>query len=653
MTRLRWQVRGAALMALISMAMAATAVQATIPAGERTALLHLYTSTNGDNWTTRTSWQGTVGTECTWAGVSCDAGQTTVTGLALQSNNLTGSLPGDLNSLPNLQVVRIYDNLLTGSIPALAGLTKLQDFEADNNQLTGNMPALAGLTDLQVFHAYNNQLSGNIPALGGLTNLQDFEVYGNQLTGSIPALAGLTNLGYFLAQRNRLSGSIPGLAGLTNLQIFFAGSNQLSGSIPALAGLTSLQAFDVDDNQLSGSIPPLTGLTNLQSFYVYGNQLSGSIPALAGLTDLQDFEVDHNQLTGSIPALADLTNLQSFYADHNQLTGGIPALAGLANLQVFDVSDNQLTGDAPSAPIPSALLAGYSGLCPNFLNHTADPAWDTATGVTPWYMNCAPSNHQGLWWAAPAASESGWGINFAHQGDTIFATWFTYGADNQPQWYTIVAHKTGTNVYAGTVSSFTGLPFNTVPYTANANVRTVVGTATINFAGDGKSATFAYTVNGIAQTKTIVPQQFAADVPLPTCVWGAQSDLTLATNYQDLWWVTDGQESGWGINFTHQGKVIFATWFTYDANGKGWWLFVVASETAVPGVYAGLLKAAVGPPFSAEPFDPNAVVRTTVGNATITFADGNHARFDYTVKGVTQTKNLMRQVFAPPGTVCR
>ena len=33
-------------------------------------------------------------------------------------------------------------------------------------------------------------------------------------------------------------------------------------------------------------------------------------------------------------------------------------------------------------------------------------------------------NVQGLWWAAPAGAESGWGINFAHQGDIIFASWF-------------------------------------------------------------------------------------------------------------------------------------------------------------------------------------------------------------------------------------
>ena len=54
---------------------------------------------------------------------------------------------------------------------------------------------------------------------------------------------------------------------------------------------------------------------------------------------------------------------------------------------------------------------------------------------------------------------------------------------------------------------------------------------------------------------------------LPTCTWGGLSDLALATNYNDLWWAAGGVESGWGINFAHEGDVIFATWFTYDFTG--------------------------------------------------------------------------------------
>jgi hypothetical protein len=45
----------------------------------------------------------------------------------------------------------------------------------------------------------------------------------------------------------------------------------------------------------------------------------------------------------------------------------------------------------PSAPSPGALLPGSTTLCPNALNRTPDPAWDIATGKTPWYTDCGPA----------------------------------------------------------------------------------------------------------------------------------------------------------------------------------------------------------------------------------------------------------------------
>ena len=51
----------------------------------------------------------------------------------------------------------------------------------------------------------------------------------------------------------------------------------------------------------------------------------------------------------------------------------------------------------------------------------ADAAVRAASGMS----GATTPNYEGLWWRSPAGSESGWGINFAHQGDVIFATWFT------------------------------------------------------------------------------------------------------------------------------------------------------------------------------------------------------------------------------------
>ena len=237
------------------------------------------------------------------------------------------------------------------------------------------------------------------------------------------------------------------------------------------------------------------------------------------------------------------------------------------------------------------------------------------------------------------------GINFAHQGDIIFATWFTYDGTGKPWWLIAELHKTGEGIYAGDVSTVAGPLFNSSPF-GPAPVEAKVGTMTATFAS-AKQGSIAYTVNGASQTKSIVPQEFGTK---PTCVWGAQPDLALAANYTDLWW--NASESGWGINFTHQGDIIFATWFTYDAAGKPWWLIAELHKGAA-GVYAGGVSTVSGPPFMGVAFDSSKVVETPVGTATVTFADGNAATFAYTVDGAAQSKAITRQVFVAPGTVCQ
>jgi hypothetical protein len=264
-------------------------------------------------------------------------------------------------------------------------------------------------------------------------------------------------------------------------------------------------------------------------------------------------------------------------------------------------------------------------------------------------------NYQGLWWRSPAGSESGWGINFAHQGDIIFVTWFTYDLTGRAWWLTMTAAKTAEGVYSGTINQTHGPAFSAVPFSPATVTATAVGTGTLSFT-DANTGSFSYTVNGISQVKPITRQVFG---PLPTCVFGGQANRAAATNFQDLWWAAPaGVESGWGVNFTHQGDIIFATWFTYDVDGTPLWLSATVNKTA-PGVYTGALNRTAGPAFSAVPFLPANVALTNVGTLTITFANGNSASFAYTValtgpaSTMTQTKSIVRQVFRTPGTVCQ
>ena len=395
---------------------------------DRAALVALYDSTDGANWTNSTNWKidDDLGT---WYGVLVTS-DGRVTDLNLANNNLVGTLPDELGNLTSLRaltlnenqltgkipdlsasLVYVYlgDNLLTGAIPALSGLTRLQLLSLEQNQLTGEIPDLSAtlayvylsdnlltgeipdlssLTGLTYLYLNQNQLTGEIPAsLGGLTGLTNLYLNQNQLTGEIPAsLGGLTGLTNLYLWGNQLTGEIPaslgGLTGLTNLYLW---GNQLTGEIPAsLGGLTNLQQLYLNGNQLTGEIPAsLGGLTNLLQLALWGNQLTGEIPDLSGLTRLQLLYLNGNQLTGEIPDLS--ATLAYVYLSDNLLTGGIPDLSSLTGLAWLYLNQNQLTGEIPAS------LGGLTGLTNLYLwgNQLTGEIPDLSglTGLTNLYLN--------------------------------------------------------------------------------------------------------------------------------------------------------------------------------------------------------------------------------------------------------------------------
>jgi len=111
-------------------------------------------------------------------------------------------------------------------------------------------------------------------------------------------------------------------------------------------------------------------------------------------------------------------------------------------------------------------------------------------------------NYQDIWWADPAGSESGWGMNIVHQGDTIFATWFTYDLDGSPLWLSSSAQRVDEGVYSGQLVRTTGPPYSATPFDPALVVRTPVGDATLRFY-HSNIAFFEYTMGEVVQSKRI------------------------------------------------------------------------------------------------------------------------------------------------------
>ena len=129
-----------------------------IPAAECTALLDLFTATNGNNWTNKANWLQT-NTPCSWFGVTCANGR--VQRLDLPNNKLSGTLPPTLDAFSSIQYFDVSRNSIGGAIPSqLGNLPKLLYMHLAYNQFTGAIPATVGnLRTVVFFYLHNNRQS--------------------------------------------------------------------------------------------------------------------------------------------------------------------------------------------------------------------------------------------------------------------------------------------------------------------------------------------------------------------------------------------------------------------------------------------------------------------------------------------------------------
>ena len=234
----------------------------------------------------------------------------------------------------------------------------------------------------------------------------------------------------------------------------------------------------------------------------------------------------------------------------------------------------------------------------------------------------ASANYTGLFWQSPAGIAPGWGINFAHAGDQIFATWYTYDAAGKAWWLSMLANRpapTG-NAFSGPIYVDTGPPFDAFNGSA---VPTSIGHGQLTMT-DADNGTFAYTVNGVAQIKPLTRFDVGTG-PRPACVYTASTpDFAAATNYQGLWWAARRHRSRMGDQLRAPGQRDLRDVVHLRRQQRAA-VAVGARDVDRRRLQRNALSHA-GPTFSN--YDSSQWAATAVGTATIAFADGNHATFE-------------------------
>lgn len=363
---------------------------ASVTQKDSLALVALYDSTNGANWTNTWDFNQPISS---WHGITVDGSN--VTRIEFNQNNLVGHLPPQIGDLDSLEYLRLYRNTgLEGEIPAEIGnLKKLKTLDLNNNRFTGTIPREIGnLDSLERVNLDQSNLTGAIPAeITNCLKLESFRAAYN-LLDSIPDLSTLPVLNDLWLSNNNFSGPFPSffynMPQLVSLNI---SGNQFDGQLSAdIANLQSLRWFYFGRNNFSGTIPKEIGTMDQVVFLeLYDNELTGEIPSeLGDMQSLKYLRLHTNQLTGSIPEhLASAPNLWEINLGNNQLTGMIPDSIGyVAGLNRLYLTNNQLEGTLPATftnlvNLESVLLSN------NNFEGSLDGIFDNAKGLEKFYID--------------------------------------------------------------------------------------------------------------------------------------------------------------------------------------------------------------------------------------------------------------------------
>ncbi|PPS02462.1 hypothetical protein GOBAR_AA18203 [Gossypium barbadense] len=254
----------------------------------------------------------------------------------LKAQNLAGTLPLNLTSLPFLQEIDLTRNYLSGTIPSEWGsATRLVSISLLGNRLTGSIPReLANLKNLTSLVLENNRLSGTLPAaLGNLPKIERLHLSSNNFTGEIPEMfASLTSLKQFRISDNNFTGQIPDFIfrNWTNLEEIYIEASGLSGPIPSInATLENLKYIIISD--LNGADTTFSQLLidatlpKLDRLMLRSCNLIGEIPVSFGtFTSIKILDLSFNRLSGKIPD--ELSNLRfdNMFLNGNNFNGSVP-----------------------------------------------------------------------------------------------------------------------------------------------------------------------------------------------------------------------------------------------------------------------------------------------------------------------------------------
>ncbi|XP_040947364.1 receptor-like protein 7 [Gossypium hirsutum] len=265
----------------------------------------------------------------------------------------------DLKNQSRLTYLDLSQNQISGEVPNWIWSVSddLLHLNFSFNQLEGLQKPYQIVPNLSVLDLRFNRLTGHIPTLPLSASYLDFS--GNNFTSSLPSNIG-NNLSYtifFSVSSNGLTGAIPkSICEAVNLRVLDLSNNSLSGAIPKclIGQMDLLGVLNLRGNNLSGQIPnAFSRKCSIETLDVNGNELTGKIPiSLGRCRKLEVLNLGNNHINDTYPChLKNITSLRILVLRSNKFHGGIGCPADKRpwpKLQIVDFAHNSFNGKLPN-----------------------------------------------------------------------------------------------------------------------------------------------------------------------------------------------------------------------------------------------------------------------------------------------------------------
>jgi len=227
-----------------------------------------------------------------------------------------------------------------------------------------------------------------------------------------------------------------------------------------------------------------------------------------------------------------------------------------------------------------------------------------------------------LWWGG--ADESGWGLSIGRNGEALFVAGYLYDYNGKSTWFVMQGGSWDEShtVWTGDVYIPNGTPLD--HYDASKlDMGSSNGKSTLRFTSP-TTATFQY-LGGY--THALSRFEFGAGDAGP---------------YHGYWW-GGASQNGWGLHVAQQGDTVFATWYTYGADGRPTWLYMPGATKVADGHYKGTLYRTSGGSWpTQEHYDSSATKVTVAGTLDLAFTGDSAGTMTAVVDGKTIVNPIQR-----------